>query len=65
LPECGLLEDQIDLKRFFGRPIGDTPEIMNWDNSLNKDVHESVNHHIQQTINLGKDDPRKFLLATP
>jgi hypothetical protein len=38
---------------------------MNWDKSLNKDTHESVNEHVQQTINLAKDDPRKFSLETP
>jgi hypothetical protein len=27
--QCGLLEDQIDFRQLFGRPIGDTPEIMN------------------------------------
>ena len=65
LPQCGLLEDDKDLKRYYGRPVGDTPEIMAWDNSLNKDVHESVNDHVQATINLEKNDPRKFSLATP
>jgi hypothetical protein len=65
LPQCGLLEDEKDLKRYYGRPVGDTPEIMAWDNSLNKDVHECVNYHVQATINLEKDDPKKFSLATP
>mmetsp|Transcript_15157 Transcript_15157/g.25127 ORF Transcript_15157/g.25127 Transcript_15157/m.25127 type:complete len:238 (+) Transcript_15157:240-953(+) len=65
LPECGLLMDQKELKRYIGRPTGDTPEIMNWDSTLNKDVHESVKQHVHATITLDKDDPRKFSLATP
>jgi hypothetical protein len=32
---------------------------------IDKDTHEFVNDHVQQTINLAKDDPRKFSLATP
>jgi hypothetical protein len=65
LHQCGLLKDEKDLKQYYGQPVGDTPEIMTWDNLLNKDVHESVNYHVQATINLNKDDPKKFSLVTP
>ena len=35
------------------------------DSSLNKDIHEAVNRHIQMTSAFEKDDPRRFRLDTP
>ena len=29
-------------KRWWARPVGDSPELMPLDNSLNQDIHESV-----------------------
>ena len=30
---------------YFGRPVGNTPEVMPWDESLNRDVHCRVNNY--------------------
>ncbi|EJK62102.1 hypothetical protein THAOC_17300, partial [Thalassiosira oceanica] len=66
LPELGLNDDL----GFGGRPVGNSPEFMPWDASLNKDVHESVRRHCvlcrstlrrQDRLN----DERRFSLATP
>ena len=61
LPEQGLNAGT----RFEGRPVGNSPEMMPLDCSLNNDTHEDVRKHIGLTRNLPKNDPRKFSLATP
>ena len=33
-------------KRWWARPIGDSPELMPLDNSLNQDIHESVRRYV-------------------
>ena len=50
---------------FFGRPIGNHPEWMIWDDCLNKDVDDGVGYHVSLTSELAKDDKRKFDLSTP
>ena len=66
LPEQGLNEDEPDLKTYVGRPVGDSPELVNWDSTLNKDCHETVNKHVAMTADLDEDDDEnKFSLATP
>jgi len=65
LPQNGLLKDNPALKRFWDRPIGDSPELMPLDNTLNKDIHEAVIRHMAATMNLEDDDPRKFSMSTP
>ena len=64
LPQNGL-NDQF--KRFKGRPIGNSPEMMPLDNCLNKDLHEAVSRHIlmSRASAIKKDDPRIFSLKTP
>jgi hypothetical protein len=54
-----------DLIAYDGRPIGDTPEFMCWDCSLNKDLHDSINWHILLTSDLADDNPKKFSISTP
>ena len=46
LPEQKLFEvDPSNLKSFFGRVPGNSPEMMPLDKRLNKDLHEIVNQH--------------------
>ena len=47
------------------RPVGNSPEIMPLDNSINQDVHESVRVHTVSTFYLPKDHQDKFSLSTP
>jgi hypothetical protein len=67
LPEGGLNQDKSkEVKRYYkDKPPGDRPELMKWDNRLNKTLHECVTQHITATSHMNEDDPRKFLLATP
>jgi hypothetical protein len=62
LPELGLNDD---IPRYSKRPVGNSPEVMNWDSSLNKDVHECINRHITISKELPDDDPCRFSLSTP
>ena len=51
--------------------MGNIPEFMPWDASLNQDVHETVRRHCamsRATLRrwlLSRDDARYFLIATP
>jgi hypothetical protein len=67
LPECGLSEDDRTLKEFWGRPLGNSPEMMPLDCNLNKDVHDVVQAHCAATAHIADNgkDPRKFSLSTP
>jgi hypothetical protein len=62
LPELGCNDD---IPRFGGRPIGDFPESMPLDNTLNNNLKSSNTTHIIDTVSLNEDDPRKFSLSTP
>jgi len=65
LPQLGLQHDQPGLKRFQDAPVGDSPEMMPWDNSMNQDVHLSVVSHVTLTANQKEDTDAKFSLSTP
>jgi hypothetical protein len=65
LPVNMLSEDDADLKNFLNRPIGNSPEMMPWDCSLNKDIKDEVMRHVCYTCHLPEDDVRKFSLSTP
>lgn len=66
LPELGLHQDEPGLKSYAFRPVGNSPEMMPLDDSLNKDIHEAVRRHVAATIHLiDGEDPRKFSLSTP
>jgi hypothetical protein len=54
-----------DILRFRGRPMGDFPESMPLDNTLNNDLKASNNTHLIDRVSLDEDDPRKFSLSTP
>jgi hypothetical protein len=61
LPELGLNKGT----PYAGRPVGNSPEMMPLDCSLNQDVHVGVERHIRLTIRLPEDDPMKFSMSTP
>lgn len=41
---------------FFGRPVGNSPEMMPMDSSLNKDVDDEVSYHCSLTSTLPEDN---------
>jgi hypothetical protein len=52
-------------KTYANRPVGNSPELMVLDNSLNKDVHECAKAHVAVTWHVKKEDKRKFSFANP
>jgi hypothetical protein len=59
---------ELDLNKgtvFAGRPVGNSPELMPWDTSLNKDLKDQLKMHVMFTFSLHPDDPRKFTKSTP
>jgi hypothetical protein len=65
LPMGGLHQWDNDLKAYFGRPIGNSPENMPLDTSLNNDVHQKVDQHVLITRHMDSKDEEKFDLSTP
>ena len=61
LPQNGLNGNS----KYSNRPIGNSPEMMPLDCSLNKDLHEGVGWLCALTSNLSSDDPKKFDKSTP
>ena len=51
--------------KYEHRPVGNSPEMMPLDCSLNKDLHEGVGWLCAITTNLSSDDPKKFDKSTP
>ena len=64
-PQLGLFEDYPELKRYFGRVVGNSAEMMPMDTTLNKDVHECVKLHVTFTNSLDQKHPKKFGMSTP
>ncbi len=66
-PELGL-NDQYG-SRWWQRPIGNSPELMPLDNSLNQDIHVAVRRNTMWSLVLRKfvshGDNRLFSMATP
>ena len=62
LPEAGLNDG---LQYYRNRLPGNSPDLMNWDNSLNKDVIDVIDWHVIATTTLDDNNNRKFSLATP
>jgi hypothetical protein len=58
-------QTQLSSKRYKNRPVGNQPELMPLDASLNRDIDCSYDMHVLLTANLEKDDPRKFRKDTP
>ena len=50
---------------YKNRPVGDQPELMPLDASLNWDIDCSLNMHVMMTWHLKQEDPLKFSKATP
>mmetsp|Transcript_5262 Transcript_5262/g.12644 ORF Transcript_5262/g.12644 Transcript_5262/m.12644 type:complete len:259 (+) Transcript_5262:592-1368(+) len=50
---------------FSKKPLGDSPEMMPLDCSLNKDADDKVKDHINHTKDLDLEDERKFDRSTP
>ena len=53
---------------YEGRPVGNTPEVMPWDCSLNQDVHVAVDNHALYFSSVGKDNPlyaKRFSKSSP
>ncbi len=61
MPELGCNDD---IPRFGRRPIGDLPEGMPLDNTLNNDLKVSTAIHGIDTLALNEDNKRKFSLRT-
>ena len=53
------------VKCYSLRPVGNMPEVMCLDNSLNQDVHVAVESNVGATYFLPDNDTRKFSLTTP
>jgi hypothetical protein len=64
LPVNDLHRNDPSLKAYFNRPVGDTPEAMPWDCSLNQDIHRDVDRHVLYTQNLPEEDDHKFSMST-
>jgi hypothetical protein len=65
LPVNKLHQHDPALSKYWHRPVGNSPDNMPWDSSLNQDVHTAVQQHILFTLKLAVDDNRKFDLSTP
>ncbi|CAB9515795.1 hypothetical protein SEMRO_739_G195380.1 [Seminavis robusta] len=66
LPECGLNTHTPKHKQYYSKaPVGNSPELMPWDCSLNKDFDDAISHHITQTHHLAEDHECKFSYTTP
>ena len=61
IPQLGCNEGTI----FQNRPVGNSPEFMPLDMSLNNDVQLALSLHCAITAHLPDDDPRKFSMRTP
>lgn len=62
LPEHDLNRER---PRYKGHPVGNSPEFMPLDCSLNKDLDDELWRHILYTRFLEEEDPRKFSISTP
>ena len=51
--------------RYENRPVGNRPEFMPLDNSLNADIQYSLSLHCALTAHLNDEDDRKFSMRTP
>ena len=65
LPVGGLHLWDKDLNSYFGRPIGNSPENMPLDTSLNNNIHQKVEEHVLMTLDMNINDDKKFDLSTP
>ena len=59
------MDDGSTNTNYTGRPVGNSPEFMPLDNSLNNDIHQAAKAQVSATRFLPKDDPKRFSFATP
>jgi hypothetical protein len=52
-----------DLKTYLGRPVCNSPEMMPWDCSLNKDLKDAVMRHVCYTCHLPEEERVEVLLV--
>ena len=67
IPEEGLFDNRTEkrVKYWKDRPVGNNPNYMPLDNSLNNDLHKSVTSHCIMTQILDNNDTKKFSMRTP
>ena len=54
------------MARYYAKaPVGNSPELMPWDCSLNKDLMDALAWHCLLTSHLEEDDDWKFSITTP
>ena len=61
IPQKGCNADTV----YANRPVGNSPEFMPLDNSLNQDIQVSLSLHCAVSAHLPDDDSRKFSMRTP
>ena len=61
IPQLGLNGGTV----YVSRPVGNRPEWMPLDNSLNNDIQSALSLHCAITAHLPDDDIRKFSFSTP
>jgi hypothetical protein len=59
------LEDLQEGTIYRNSIIGDSPELMPLDKTLNMNVHTAARRHVALTSHLPNDNPKKFSFTTP
>jgi hypothetical protein len=59
------LESLQEGTRYQNSILGDSPELMPLDETLNMDIHVSARYHVAITSHLENDNPLKFSFSTP
>ena len=62
---CPEKQKTLTCKRYAGRPVGNQPELMPLDASLNWDIDCSLNMHVLLTTHLPATHPEKYRKDTP
>jgi hypothetical protein len=65
LPEHNIFSDLPECRKWKKKPVGNRPEVMPLDQSLNKDVHDGVDQQVVLSQKLTDDDDKKFSTRTP
>ena len=65
LPEKDIFDDLPECKAWREKPVGNRPEVMPLDQSLNKDVHDGVDQQVIISQAFPENDDRRFSTRTP
>ena len=65
LPEMDLFASIPDLKDYRGNPLGNSPELFNFDYYPKTDFHKALCYHVRYTHSLHKFDSKRFSTSTP